>query len=83
MRGDPWGRRYQQQRRGRLEIDGRLIDLRQPKTGRKAGLDYVPEAHMRDDGHSGETILKVSQVCIDSLRMPELSKRCHMAPVFR
>jgi hypothetical protein len=33
--------------------------------------------------HSGETILKVSQVCIDSLRLPELFKRCHMAPVIR
>ncbi|MDX2454855.1 IS1380 family transposase [Desulfosarcina sp.] len=31
--------------------------------------------------HSGETILKVSRACIESLRLPELFERCSMAPV--
>jgi hypothetical protein len=31
--------------------------------------------------HAGETILKVSQACFEALRLPELFKRCHMAPV--
>jgi len=31
--------------------------------------------------HSGETILKVSKACIESLRLPELFDRCSMAPV--
>jgi hypothetical protein len=31
--------------------------------------------------HGGETILKVSQACIESLCLPDLFKRCHMAPV--
>jgi hypothetical protein len=31
--------------------------------------------------HSGETILKVSKACIESLRLPELFARCSMAPV--
>jgi len=31
--------------------------------------------------HSGETILKVSKACIESLRLPELFDRCSMAPI--
>ena len=31
--------------------------------------------------HSGETILKVSKACMESLRLPELFDRCSMAPV--
>jgi simple sugar transport system ATP-binding protein len=33
---------------GRVEIDGRAVDLRQPKAVRRAGLAYVPEERMRD-----------------------------------
>jgi simple sugar transport system ATP-binding protein len=38
---------------GRVEIDGRAVDLRQPKAVRQAGLAYVPEERMRD-GAIGE-----------------------------
>jgi len=31
--------------------------------------------------HGGETILKVSHACMESLRLPELFNRCHTAPV--
>ena len=31
--------------------------------------------------HSGETILKVSRACMESLRLPELFERCSLAPV--
>ena len=31
--------------------------------------------------HSGETILKVSKACLESLRLPELFSRCQAAPV--
>ena len=31
--------------------------------------------------HSGETILKVSQACLERLRLPELFHRCRIAPV--
>ena len=31
--------------------------------------------------HSGETILKVSQSCLERLHLPELFNRCQMAPV--
>jgi hypothetical protein len=31
--------------------------------------------------HSGETILKISKACFESLRLPELFRRCQMAPV--
>jgi hypothetical protein len=33
--------------------------------------------------HSGETILKVSKACFDSLRLPELFDRCQTAPVIQ
>ena len=31
--------------------------------------------------HSGETILKVSRSCLETLRLPELFSRCKMAPI--
>jgi simple sugar transport system ATP-binding protein len=35
-------------KKGRVEIDGRPVDLRQPRAVRRAGLAYVPEERMRD-----------------------------------
>jgi len=33
--------------------------------------------------HGKETILKVSEACLENLRLPELFKRCHNAPVIQ
>ena len=32
--------------------------------------------------HGGQTILKVSRTCLESLRLPELFDRCKVAPIF-
>lgn len=50
--------------RGRVEIDGRPIDLRQPKTVRKAGLAYVPEERMRD-GAIGDFSVKENLILLN------------------
>jgi hypothetical protein len=31
--------------------------------------------------HSGETVLKVSQSCLERLRLPKLFQRCRTAPI--
>ena len=50
--------------RGGVEIDGRPIDLRQPKSVRAAGLAYVPEERMRD-GAIGDFSVKENLILLN------------------
>ncbi|MDJ0784042.1 MAG: ABC transporter ATP-binding protein [Desulfosarcinaceae bacterium] len=51
-------------KRGRVEIDGTPVDLRQPKAVRRAGLAYVPEERMRD-GAIGDFSVKENLILLN------------------